>query len=91
MEWMLQGLRKLSEIKPEALEKIWQDIRENRPDVFRSLVVIAYIDGKISLSKAAELLGITRIEHQKEFKEQGIPIRTLSQDDITAEIEMLRA
>lgn len=91
MEWMIQGLEKLAEIKPESLEKISQDIKERRPEIFRSLVLIAYIDGKISLSKAAELLGLTRIELQKELKEQGIAIRTLSEDDVAAEVEMLRA
>ena len=91
MEWIIQGLQKLSEIKPDEIEKIWQDIREKRPEIFRSLIVIAYLDSKISLSKAAELLRLTRIELQKEFKEQGIPLRTLSEDDVDAEIEMLRA
>ncbi|VVB62839.1 Uncharacterised protein [uncultured archaeon] len=88
---MIQGLEKLAEIKPESLEKISQDIKERRPEIFRSLVLIAYIDGKISLSKAAELLGLTRIELQKELKEQGIAIRNLSEDDVAAEVEMLRA
>jgi len=91
MEWLIQGLQKLSEIKPDETEKICQDIREKRPEIFRSLIVIAYLDCKISLSKAAELLRLTRIELHKEFKEQGIPIRTLSEDDVVAEIEMLRA
>lgn len=91
MEWMIQGLEKLGEIKPESLEKIFQDIKERQPEIFRSLVLIAYIDGKISLSKAAELLGLTRIELQRKLKEQGITIRTLSEDDVAAEVEMLRA
>lgn len=91
MEWMIQGLEKLGELKPESLEKIFQDIKERRPEIFRSLVLIAYIDSKISLSKAAELLGRTRIELQRELKEQGITIRTISEDDVAAEVEMLRA
>lgn len=91
MEWIIQGLQKLGEIKPESLEKIFQDIKERRPEIFRSLVLIAYIDGRLSLSKAAELLGLTRIELQRELKEQGITIRTLSEDDVAAEVEMLRA
>lgn len=62
-----------------------------RPEIFRSLVVIAYIDGKMSLSKASELLGLTRIELETEFKARGIPIRSLSEDDVIAEVEMLRA
>jgi predicted HTH domain antitoxin len=54
-------------------------------------VIIAYLDGKISLSKASELLGLTRMELQSEFRSQGIPIRTLSEDDAIAEVEMLRS
>jgi predicted HTH domain antitoxin len=91
MEWIIQGLQRLSEIKPEALQKIIGDIKNQRPEIFRSLVVIAYIDGKISISKASELLGLTRIELETEFKARGIPIRSLSEDDVIAEVEMLRA
>ena len=54
MEWIIQGLQRLSEIKPDALQKVMSDIKDQRPEIFRSLVVIAYIDGKISLSKASE-------------------------------------
>jgi predicted HTH domain antitoxin len=91
MEWIIQGLQRLGEIKPDALEKVLRDIKDQRPEIFRSLVIIAYIDGKISLSKASELLGRTRIELQMELKSQGIPIRSLSEDDSIAEVEMLRA
>jgi predicted HTH domain antitoxin len=91
MEWIIQGLQRLSEIKPEALQKIIGDIKNQRPKIFRSLIIIAYIDGKISLSKASELLGLTRIELETEFKARGIPIRLLSEEDVTAEVEMLRA
>ncbi len=90
MEWMIQGLEKLGEIKPDALKKVLKDIEEQRPEIFRSLVLIAYVDNKISLSKAAELLGLSRIELQEELLEAGIPIRSLSEDDIAAEVEMLR-
>ena len=91
MEWIIQGLQRLSDIKPEALQKIIGDIKNQRPEIFRSLIIIAYIDGKISLSKASELLGLTRIELETEFKARGVPIRLLSEDDVTAEVEMLRA
>ena len=91
MEWIIQGLQRLSEIKPDALQKIIGDIKNQRPEIFRSLIIIAYIDGKISLSKASELLGLTRMELETDFKARGIPIRLLSEDDVTAEVEMLRA
>jgi predicted HTH domain antitoxin len=91
MEWIIHGLQRLSEIQPDVLQKIIGDVKDQRPEIFRSLVIIAYIDGKISLSKASELLGLTRIELKIEFKARGIPIRLLSEDDVIAEVEMLRA
>jgi predicted HTH domain antitoxin len=91
MEWIIQGLQRLGEIKPDALQKVLGDIKTQRPEIFRSIVIIAYLDEKMSLSKASELLGLTRIELQSEFKRQGIPIRTLSEDDVIAEVEMLRS
>ena len=91
MEWIIQGLQRLGEIRPEAIEDVFQDIREHKPDIFQSLVIIAYIDGEISLSKAAELLGLTRAEFQNYLKEKGIPVRSLSKEDIVAEAEMMRA
>lgn len=54
------------------------------------LIIADYLDGKISLCKAAELLGMTRIELQRKLKEQGRPIRSLSVDDAFAEVEALR-
>jgi predicted HTH domain antitoxin len=54
------------------------------------LIIAQYLDGKISISKAAELLGMTRIELQSTLKEQGIPIRSLSIDNVFAEVEALR-
>lgn len=90
MEWMIQGLEKLGEIKPDALKKVFKDIEEQRPEIFRSLVLIAYVDNKISLSKAAELLGLSRLELQRELLKAGIPIRSLSEEDTAAEVEMLR-
>jgi predicted HTH domain antitoxin len=91
MEWMIQSLQRLGESKPDALEKVLSDIEHQRPEIFRSLVIIAYVDGTISLSKAAELLGRTRIELQRELQRAGIPIRSLTKDDVAAEIEMLRS
>jgi predicted HTH domain antitoxin len=90
MEWLIQGLQKLGDIRPEALEKVVRDIEHQRPEIFRSLVLIAYIDGKITLSKAAELLGLSRMELEKELQRTGIPMRSLSEDDVTAEVEMLK-
>ena len=53
-------------------------------------MINAYIDEKINLSKAAELLSLTRIELEKELKIKGIPIRYPSKEDIVAEVEAIK-
>ena len=53
------------------------------------LAVNAYVDGKISLAKAAQTLGLTRIEFERKLWTRGIPVRTLSQEEIRAEIEAI--
>ena len=45
---------------------------------------------KINLGKAAELLGVHRLELQKELREKGVPIRGLAKEDVIAEVEAIR-
>jgi predicted HTH domain antitoxin len=45
---------------------------------------------KINLGKAAELLGVHRLELQNELREKGVPIRGLSKEDVIAEAEAIR-
>ena len=91
LSWTVEELKKLSEIQPEIVERALQHLWKVEPHIYKSIIISAYIDEKISLSKAAELLGITRIELEKEFKEKGIPLRLLSKKDVVAEVEALRA
>ena len=90
MMWIVDELRKLSEFQPNVVEEILQDIREKHPDLHRPMVIGAYIDDKISLGKAAELLGITRNELEREFKEKGIPLRALHKEDVIAEVDAIK-
>lgn len=91
LSWTVEELKKLSEIQPEIVERALQHLWKVEPHIYKSIIISAYIDEKISLSKAAELLGITRIEMEKEFKEKGIPLRLLSKKDVVAEVEALKA
>ena len=91
ISWAVEELKKLSEIQPEIVESALQRLWKEEPHIYKSIIISAYVDEKISLSKAAELLGITRIELEKEFKEKGIPLRLLSKKDVVAEVEALRA
>ena len=90
ISWAVEELKKLSEIQPEIVESALQRLWKEEPHIYKSIVISAYVDEKISLSKAAELLGITRIELEKEFKEKGIPVRALSRKDVVAEVEALK-
>ncbi|NOZ59403.1 MAG: UPF0175 family protein [Euryarchaeota archaeon] len=91
MAWAVDELKKLSEVKPELVEKTLKEISKIDPNFYKSLVIGAYIDGKISIGKAAELLGVTRVELQREFREMGIPVRIPSKEDAAAEVEALKA
>jgi hypothetical protein len=44
-------------------------------------LINAYLDEKINLGKAAELLGVHRLELQNELREKGVPIRGLSKEN----------
>lgn len=90
MMWAIDELKKLSEVQPDIVERILEEVRVREPELYKSMVIGAYVDEKISLSKAAELLNVTRNELQKELKEKGIPIRTLSKEDVIAEADAIR-
>lgn len=90
ISWAVEELVKLSEIQPEMVESALEQIWKVKPDIYKSVVISAYLDEKISLGKAAELLEITRIELQRDMEERGIPIRALSSRDVIAEVEALK-
>lgn len=88
--WAVEELKKLNEIQPEIVESALQHLWKIEPHIYKSIVISAHIDEKISIGKAVELLGITRIELEKEFTEKGIPQRQLSKKDVVAETEALK-
>lgn len=61
-------MKKIGEIQPETIDRLLAEIRRSSPNIYRSIVIGAYLDERISLSRAAELLGVTRIEFQKELR-----------------------
>lgn len=90
MLWEVEELKKISEINPEIVEEAMKYLWEKKPELYKSVVTNAYLDKKINLTKASELLGITRIELEKELRQKGIPVRHLSQEDIIAEAEAIK-
>ena len=72
--WALNQLVKLRRYQPERVDRAVGEMLEQRADLRWSVVVGAYLDGEINLSKAAELLGMHRLELQESFIAQGIPL-----------------
>jgi predicted HTH domain antitoxin len=90
MQWEVEELKKLSETQPDLVEPALKDLWQRNPDLYRSIVTSAYLDGKISLGKAAELLGMTRWELQREFITRGVPLRFLTEEDVLAEVKAIQ-
>ena len=90
MLWEVEELKKISEIYPEMVEGAIKYLWIKNPDLYKTVVINAYLDKKINLSKASELLKMTRVELERELKQKGIPIRHLSQEDIAAEAEAIK-
>ncbi|WP_054840220.1 UPF0175 family protein [Thermococcus sp. JCM 11816] len=84
--WILKEFEKVAQLMPKrALSLIKQD-----RELFLEIVISAYLDGLISIGKAAEVLGVTREEVIEEFKRRGIPpIRTPDRDDVASEVEAI--
>ena len=90
MEWEVEELCKLGKNQPEILEEALEDLWQRNPALYKSVILNAYLDEKINLGKAAELLGVHRSELQRELREKGVPIRGLSKEDVIAEVEAIR-
>ncbi len=87
--WIVRELEKIVSVHPKRLEKFIEYLKKDR-GLFKEIVISAYVDGVISISKAAELLEVTRDELVEEFKAKGIPIRKLSKEDVIAEVEAVK-
>lgn len=90
MEWEVEELHKLSKIQPDIVNVALKEMWQKNPDLYKSIVINAYLDEKINLSKAAELLGVDRMELQTELRAKGVPIRFLSKEDVIAETEAIK-
>lgn len=86
MEWEVEELYKLSKIQPDIIKVVLKELWQRNPALYKSVIINAYLDEKINLGKAAELLGVHRLELQKELREKGVPIRGISKDDVIAEV-----
>mgnify|MGYP001618074096 CR=1 FL=1 len=91
--FVLKQMGKIYEIKPEEIESLFEKLRAEYKDLWEEIVIGAYLDDEINLSKAAELLGLHPIELRKIFLRQGIAIKlgSFSQEEALAEAKVLEA
>lgn len=90
MEWEVEELYKLGKIQPDILETALRELWQRKSALYKSVIINAYLDEKINLGKAAQLLGVHRLELQNELREKGVPIRRLSKEDVIAETEAIK-
>ncbi|MBM4047062.1 MAG: UPF0175 family protein [Planctomycetes bacterium] len=92
MVWQLEQLSKLHDLEPETVDSALEDLLTRRPALREKLVVGAYLDGQISLSKAAEFLGVHPLQLREQFQQRGVPIRVgvESEEAAAAEVKAYR-
>ena len=73
--WAYSQLVKVRQFRPELVDRVVNDILIRQPELNWLVVIGAYLDKEINLGKAAELLGMHRLELQEKFVKQGIPLR----------------
>lgn len=89
---LIKQLEKIAQVKPEELEQLFILLSKQIPEFWREMVVGAYLDDEINLSKAAELLGKHPVELRREFQNQGIPVKigVKSLEEAKAELKILK-
>ena len=89
---LIQQLQKIAQVDSKTVSELFRLLPERAPDLWRMLVVGAYLDGRqINLSKAAEMLGKHPVELRREFLKQGIPVKigVESIADVNADVKTL--
>ena len=92
-EWGLEQLARLRRTQPDLVDSVISQIMQDNEHLRWSMVVSAYLDEKINLGKAAELLGLQEWELREQFIKRGIPLRIGPADwaEAKAEVDAIRA
>ncbi len=91
-DWALTELVKLHQKQPDLVQAALERTLREDSTLHWSLVVNAYLDEVINLGKAAELLGMHRLELQERFTTLGIPLRlgAATHEEAQAEVGAIR-
>lgn len=87
-EWLPQQLEKMMRMRPDVVMPVLDRALREDEALRWGVVVGAYLDEQISLGKAAELLGMHRLELERQFAQKGIPVRTGSETPEEARAEV---
>jgi len=75
--WIVKGIENVVKSNPKRLEELLANLRRDK-ELFEEIVISAYVEGLISLSKASELLEITRDEMAEILRKRGVPLRKMT-------------
>jgi predicted HTH domain antitoxin len=89
---LINQLQKVAEGDAPAVDGLLSLLPQRVPELWRRLVIGAYLDDQINLGKAAELLGARPMALRQEFQKAGIPIKigVESLAEIESDAETLR-
>lgn len=87
-DWTMEQLVKVRQYQPILVDRALEHVLTQQKELLWLVVVSAYMDEKINLGKAAELLGLHRLQLQQRFMKQGIPLRlgSTTLDEAKAEL-----
>ena len=72
---LIDQLQKMAQADSNTIEPLFDMLLQRVPELWRKLVVGAYLDDAINLGKAAKLLGVHPVELRREFIKEGIPVK----------------
>ncbi len=92
-EWLLEELMHLYRQYPERVRGALERALAEDEELRWAVVVRAYLDKRINLGKAAELLGMHELELRERFQALGVPLRIGPVDvaEARAEVEAVRS
>ncbi|MEA1960418.1 MAG: UPF0175 family protein [Bacillota bacterium] len=66
--WTYNQLIKVRQYRPELVDQVIEELLNRQAELRWLVVVGAYVDEEINLGKAAELLGMHRLDLQEQFR-----------------------
>jgi len=63
---------------------------ELKHDIKMSLAIRLYILQKLTIGKAAQIAGLSRLDFETALSDYGVPISNLTIDDVLNDVEKLR-